>query len=278
MICRGHSCMPTSSGTLIPSLDWDMLILHQTVVYSYASRLSMSSRIPAPSCWYGIDLGGPNVSYLWPATSEPSQKVSENLAFMGRTISVEPRHEDSDHLMPCKEFLTPSISGIGAGGVPAWKSFLSLHFWFSDFLVLNLWSWCKEKARKEEAGDPQGLTTVSVSIRMCLGERDGARGGGWNSERGAMLETGLGAFWAQADLRERPSKKSRDMKACTALDPHASKDRTTSACSLTISLHQLQPYVYLLWCYYLGQVWPFEVLLSGPSLLFYKTLFVKKTL
>ena len=28
--------------------------------------------------------------------------------------------------------------------------------------------------------------------------------------------------------------------------------------------------------YYLGQVWPFEVLLSGPSLLFYKTLYVKK--
>ena len=35
-------------------------------------------------------------------------------------------------------------------------------------------------------------------------------------------------------------------------------------------------YIYMLWCYYLGQVWPFEVLLSGPSLLFYKTLFVKK--
>ena len=27
-------------------------------------------------------------------------------------------------------------------------------------------------------------------------------------------------------------------------------------------------YVYMLWCYYLGQVWPFEVLLSGPSLFF----------
>ena len=26
----------------------------------------------------------------------------------------------------------------------------------------------------------------------------------------------------------------------------------------------------MLWCYYLGQVWPFEVLLSGPSLLFTK--------
>ena len=35
-------------------------------------------------------------------------------------------------------------------------------------------------------------------------------------------------------------------------------------------------YIYMLWYYYLGQVWPFEVLLSGPSLLFYKTLFVKK--
>ena len=35
-------------------------------------------------------------------------------------------------------------------------------------------------------------------------------------------------------------------------------------------------YIYMLWCYYLGQVWPFEVLLSGPSLFFYKTLFVKK--
>ena len=35
-------------------------------------------------------------------------------------------------------------------------------------------------------------------------------------------------------------------------------------------------YMHMLWCYYLGQVWPFEVLLSGPSLFFYKTLFVKK--
>ena len=35
-------------------------------------------------------------------------------------------------------------------------------------------------------------------------------------------------------------------------------------------------YIYMLWCYYLGQVWPFEVLLSGPSLPVYKTLFVKK--
>ena len=34
-------------------------------------------------------------------------------------------------------------------------------------------------------------------------------------------------------------------------------------------------YIYMLWCYYLGQVWPFEVLLSGPSL-FLKTLFVTK--
>ena len=34
----------------------------------------------------------------------------------------------------------------------------------------------------------------------------------------------------------------------------------------------------MLWCYYLGQVWPFEVLLSGPSLFFYKTLFVKNTI
>ena len=29
-------------------------------------------------------------------------------------------------------------------------------------------------------------------------------------------------------------------------------------------------YIYMLRCYYLGQVWPFEVLLSGPSLLFTK--------
>ena len=29
-------------------------------------------------------------------------------------------------------------------------------------------------------------------------------------------------------------------------------------------------YIYMLWCYYLGQVWPFEVLLSGPSLFFTK--------
>ena len=29
-------------------------------------------------------------------------------------------------------------------------------------------------------------------------------------------------------------------------------------------------YIYTLWCYYLGQVWLFEVLLSGPSFLFTK--------
>ena len=37
-------------------------------------------------------------------------------------------------------------------------------------------------------------------------------------------------------------------------------------------------YIYKLWCYYLGQVWPFEVLLSGPSLLFTKHCLSKKTL
>ena len=41
-------------------------------------------------------------------------------------------------------------------------------------------------------------------------------------------------------------------------------------------LYSMHIYIYMLWCYYLGQVWPFEVLLSGPSLFFYKTLFVKK--
>ena len=35
-------------------------------------------------------------------------------------------------------------------------------------------------------------------------------------------------------------------------------------------------YIYMLWCYYLGQVWPFEVLLSGPSLLFRKHCLSKK--
>ena len=35
-------------------------------------------------------------------------------------------------------------------------------------------------------------------------------------------------------------------------------------------------YIYMLWCYYLGQVWPFEVLLSGPSLLFTKHCLSKK--
>ena len=36
-------------------------------------------------------------------------------------------------------------------------------------------------------------------------------------------------------------------------------------------------YIYILWCYFLGQVWPFEVLLSGPSLLLTKHCFVKKS-
>ena len=35
-------------------------------------------------------------------------------------------------------------------------------------------------------------------------------------------------------------------------------------------------YIYMLWCYYLGQVWPFEVLLSGPSLFFTKHCLSKK--
>ena len=34
----------------------------------------------------------------------------------------------------------------------------------------------------------------------------------------------------------------------------------------------------MLWCYYLGQVWPFEVLLSGPSLLFTKHCLSKNTI
>ena len=33
-------------------------------------------------------LGGPTVAYLWPTTSEPSQKVSENRKFMDLNISV----------------------------------------------------------------------------------------------------------------------------------------------------------------------------------------------
>ena len=34
----------------------------------------------------------------------------------------------------------------------------------------------------------------------------------------------------------------------------------------------------MLWCYYLGQVWPFEVLLSGPSLFFTKHCLSKNTI
>ena len=37
-------------------------------------------------------------------------------------------------------------------------------------------------------------------------------------------------------------------------------------------------YIYMLWCYYLGQVWPFEVLLSGPSLFFTKHCLSKNTI
>ena len=37
-------------------------------------------------------------------------------------------------------------------------------------------------------------------------------------------------------------------------------------------------YIYMLWCYYLGQVWPFEVLLSGPSLFFRKHCLSKNTI
>ena len=37
-------------------------------------------------------------------------------------------------------------------------------------------------------------------------------------------------------------------------------------------------YTYMLWCYYLGQVWPFEVLLSGPSLFFTKHCLSKNTI
>ena len=36
--------------------------------------------------------------------------------------------------------------------------------------------------------------------------------------------------------------------------------------------------IYMLWCYYLGQVWPFEVLLSGPSLFFTKHCLSKNTI
>ena len=37
-------------------------------------------------------------------------------------------------------------------------------------------------------------------------------------------------------------------------------------------------YIYMLWCYYLGQVWLFEVLLSGPSLFFTKHCLSKNTI
>ena len=37
-----------------------------------------------------------------------------------------------------------------------------------------------------------------------------------------------------------------------------------------LTLKNTHIYIYMLWCYYLGQVWPFEVLLSGPSLLLTK--------
>ena len=37
-------------------------------------------------------------------------------------------------------------------------------------------------------------------------------------------------------------------------------------------------YIYMLWGYYLGQVWPFEVLLSGPSLFFTKHCLSKNTI
>ena len=35
-------------------------------------------------------------------------------------------------------------------------------------------------------------------------------------------------------------------------------------------------YRYMLWCYYLGQVWPSQGLLSGPSLLYLNTACQKK--
>ena len=47
---------------------------------------------------------------------------------------------------------------------------------------------------------------------------------------------------------------------------------------LTLQYMYIYIYIQMLWCYYLGQVWPFEVLLSGPSLFFYRTLFVKNTI
>ena len=37
-------------------------------------------------------------------------------------------------------------------------------------------------------------------------------------------------------------------------------------------------YIYKLWCYYLGQVWPFEVLLSGPSFFLQNTVCQKNTI
>ena len=47
------------------------------------------------------------------------------------------------------------------------------------------------------------------------------------------------------------------------------------ACRPPLSLYI---YIYMLWCYYLGQVWPFEVLLSGPSLLITKHCLSKNTI
>ena len=44
----------------------------------------------------------------------------------------------------------------------------------------------------------------------------------------------------------------------------------------TILTAYIHIYIYKLWCYYLGQVWSFEVLLSGPSLFFTKHCLSKK--
>ena len=76
---------------------------------------------------------------LWPPRKELSRKVSENRKSLGRNFSVI--CPGSCRLMEIqitsKEFFALPISVICTGVVPARKSFLRLHFLFSDsdFLI-----------------------------------------------------------------------------------------------------------------------------------------------
>ena len=47
---------------------------------------------------------------------------------------------------------------------------------------------------------------------------------------------------------------------------------------VAVPLHVWYVCTYMQWCYHLGQVWPFEVLLSGPSLFFTKHCLSKNTI